>query len=491
MRKSTLHLNVVFNLVGSLIPLLVSVVVIPVYLARIGQSRYGIIALVWLLFGYFGLFDLGLSRATTNHLARPDNQSASKQCEIFWTASVINTLLGVAGGVLFLLAGDFLLSSLVSIPSDLKLELQAATPWVACLLPLSTSGAVFVGTLEAHERFLELNVLQIFGATLGQLAPLAAVILLGPRIEVAIAATVVARVLATAPIFILAARQCACPSAPTFRRETIQALFKYGGWVTVTNIVGPILAGADQFMIAAIVGVASVPRYAIPFNFASKILMVPAAMTRALFPHLSRLDLNQARARAQANTTTVSLSLVLICAPCIVLALHALTLWLGAAFAESAATVLRIILCGVWINGVAYVPFAMLQSQGQPSATAKLHAYELLPFLAILWLGLHYFGLIGAALAWSLRVLIDAAFLFRSAGFSRAVIRNLLPSLLFLASAFGISIYTDANAFESAICSCAMLMIIAVFAYFNDPAFAAALARFSPLKAKWPRVGDK
>jgi O-antigen/teichoic acid export membrane protein len=457
-------------------------IVIPMYLTRIGQSRYEVIALVWLLFGYFGLFDLGLSQATANHLARSENQSPSRQWEIFWTASVINTLLGIAAGMLFLLIGDFIVTSFVSIPVGLKAELRAATLWVACLLPLSTTSAVFVGTLEAHERFLELNVIQVIGASLGQLAPLAAVVLFGPQIEIAVAATVMARLVTAIPIFILAMRQCACPSLPTIRRKTVQSLFRYGGWITVTNIVGPILISVDQFMIAAIAGVASVPRYAIPFNFATRILLVPAAMTRALFPQLARVDLEAARQRAESVTITVSLSLVILCAPLIIVISHVLTIWLGSDFSSKASTLSRIILLGVWINGVAYVPFTMLQSQGRPSATAKLHVLELLAFLAILWLGLHFLGLIGAALAWSLRVLVDAIFLFRSANFSKNILRNLAPSVLFLIAAFGISIFTDASAIGSMFSACVMLIVAMTYAYAFDAAFANIYSKLSFLK---------
>src|SRR6267378_2015807 len=122
-RRSSLRLNVLFNLAGTLLPLCVSIAVIPHYLSRIGQSRYGIIALVWLLFGYFGLFDLGLSQATTNHLSRVENQSPIRQREIFWTAAIINTLLGGAGGIVLALTGDLILTNFASIPVDLRSEI--------------------------------------------------------------------------------------------------------------------------------------------------------------------------------------------------------------------------------------------------------------------------------------------------------------------------------------------------------------------------------
>jgi O-antigen/teichoic acid export membrane protein len=49
---------------------------------------------------------------------------------------------------------------------------------------------------------------------------------------------------------------------------------------------------------------------------------------------------------------------------------------------------------------------------GRPELSAKLHLVELPLYLTALWAGIHYFGILGAAVAWTGRMVVDGMVLF-------------------------------------------------------------------------------
>src|ERR1700689_2457584 len=109
----------IYNLAGSVGPMLVSMLTVPAYLHIIGNARYGVLALVWLFLGYFGLFDPGITRAATFHIARLHRADQNLEREsVFWTALVVNTAFGVVGGVAVYFAARPLFMNAFKIPES-------------------------------------------------------------------------------------------------------------------------------------------------------------------------------------------------------------------------------------------------------------------------------------------------------------------------------------------------------------------------------------
>jgi O-antigen/teichoic acid export membrane protein len=103
----------------------------------------------------------------------------------------------------------------------------------------------------------------------------------------------------------------------------------------------------------------------------------------------------------------VAISLAIICVFIAAGSYTGLALWLDADFASKSWLIACVLSVGVLLNGIAFVPFAMIQAAGDAKTTAILHMFELLVYMPLLFVALHWFGLLGAAVAWVCRVGLD------------------------------------------------------------------------------------
>jgi O-antigen/teichoic acid export membrane protein len=428
--------NTLYNLAGATVPLAVALVAVPLYLHRIGEARYGVLTIVWLLLGYFGLFDLGLSRATANQVARLRDASVSDREEVFWNACLLNAALGALGGLVLYLVGGPILGHWLKMSSALHAEALAALPWIAASVPVVTVSAVLAGTLEGRQRFAVVNAIQGAGTILFQAVPLATAYLISPRLQVIVPVAVLVRAVTALPLSVAVKTALPLRGRPRVRIARMRQLLAYGIWVLVTDLVSPLLLSLDRFFVGVVLGAPAVAYYAVPFSLVARTQVLAAALARTLFPYLSADTMQQARSRVLDSLVTIGAVIIPIVVVGMFLVQPFLTLWMGAGFTTRAAPVGEALLCGIWLNGLASIPFAMLQAQGRPDIVAKFHLLEIGPFVALLWYGVHHFGLVGAAFAWSLRVGIDAILLIFAAGMASEVAKRLAPAAVLVLCAW-------------------------------------------------------
>jgi O-antigen/teichoic acid export membrane protein len=502
-----LRTNFTINVIGSIVPLVVALVTVPIYVRHIGDARYGVLSIVWVLLGYFGFLDLGLSRAAANALARLRDAPQEARARVLVTTLALNLGLGLFGTLCLAQFGGYLLLHVLSVPDEFKPEIAQAFPWIVGLFPLALLSGVGVGALESRERFLLANVIQVLGMSVGNIVPVVLAVTVSPSLAVVIPAAAMMRGLTVAVVLIVVYRNEGPLSLRDFDRQQARKLFGYGGWVTVSGLISPILVMLDRFVIGSIVGVAAVTHYAVPMNLVTRTQIFSWALTRTLFPRLSSSTANEAHNLASRALMSLAYGYATICAPAIVLTPVFFRYWIGADFAAVAAPVAEILFFGAWINGLALVPFVLLQGQGRPDITGKLHAAEVLPFVVVLWVLTSTFGITGAAVAWSLRVAVDALCLFWVADIPR---RSLITGLLLplfvlsvsaaLARAVGINLWEALGA-AAAIGVVAALMAVIMVRDLRTFAVAAASStrqmlgqvcvRLSPSKKKATDIRGK
>jgi len=429
--------DTVYNLCGSIAPMFVSLVTVPIYLHLIGNARYGVLAIVWLFLGYFGIFDPGITRAAAYHIARLHGKDREKEREsVFWTALLVNSVFGLAGGLALYLAARPIFIHFFKMSGAIRAEVLTSLPWMAASIPVAVTAGVLVGALQAREWFGFTNSVNVGNAAMVQLAPLAVAYWHGPELSWLIPTVLIARTLGIIPGAVALKHALPLGVGGRFDRSRLKDLFTYGGWVTITNVISPLLSSMDRLLIGSLLSAEAVAFYTVPFNLVSRASILPGALSSSLFPKLSRGSTEESSRLASDSVA----ALAAVMTPVIVIGMAALPvflrLWVGRSFAEQAASVGIVLLMGIWVNGLAYIPFGHLQATGRPDLVAKFHAYEFLPFIGLLWFGLHSFGLLGAAWAWTIRVAFDAALLFMAGGTISRWHRLIPGGLIVVAAAF-------------------------------------------------------
>jgi O-antigen/teichoic acid export membrane protein len=409
--------NVVWSFAGQCLPIGVALFTIPLLIRQLGVDRFGILSLAWVLTGYFGLLDLGMGRALSQAIAKRIGTSEEDDTPTWiGVALLLVCVLGTAGVILLNLLAPWIVLRLLKIPEALQAESLQSLRLLAWAIPCIMISSALRGVMEVRRRFGAVNLLRIATGTLIFLGPVV-VLSFSDSLVAVMAALVATRALDAALHLSLCAKNIRMPGWGDSLSKPLHALLSFGGWITLSNLIGPILIYLDRLIIGAQISVSAVAYYSVPYDMVSHVGAIPAAMTLVLFPifatnpaaEKSGADTSSLFHRSVRYTLLVLFPLTLLI---VTFAGEGLALWIDADFARQGARVLQWLAVGRFINGLAQIPTTFLQGIGRPDLPAKFHAVEL-PFYALaVWGFTSAFGLVGTAVAWLLRVTIDTLLLF-------------------------------------------------------------------------------
>jgi O-antigen/teichoic acid export membrane protein len=303
----------------------------------------------------------------------------------------------------------------LKIPTEIHGETIATFYLLSLSVPIIISTSGLRGVLEAYQRFDLTTYVRI---------PMGIMTFAGPLLVLPFTQSVfwITAVLVIARFLAWLAHIWLCfKVVPTLKgtshlnKELVKPLMRFGGWMTVSNIISPLMVSADRFIIGSMVSVRAVSYYSTPWEVVTKFLLIPASIVGVLFPAFSTtFSQDQSRTHELYNRSIKYVFLILLPVTLltILLAKPGMALWLGVNFAENSYRVMQILSVGIFFNGMAYLPFGLIQGIGRPDVTAKLHLLEIVFYFPCIFVLVKWWGIAGAAMAWSLRAGLDAILLY-------------------------------------------------------------------------------
>ncbi|MCS7207304.1 MAG: flippase [Dehalococcoidia bacterium] len=449
--RVTLARNTLITIVGGAVPPLVGLAVVPLFVHGLGTERYGLWTLAGSIFAYFLIFDIGLGKATTKFvseaLARGEREEIAY---LFWTALLASVALGVVAGVAFAAAVPFLTTRVLRIPSELVPEARALLLVFALSAPLHLCARAVGGLLEGSHRFDLSNAIGVPVRILGMVLPLLGVWLgwsLAGVGALAVGAGLIG-VLVTGAVALRVRPEVR--GVPRVSQAALRRLLGFGGWMMGVSILASLVAGSDRIIIGTVLSTSAVAYYAPPHSLIWQSSSIASALYVTLFPAFSALGSVDKKRMERLYASAFKVLMVImgpIALLIIVFAREGLTLWLGADFAHESTRVLQVLAIGMFLNTLAVVPSIALQGAGRPDLVARIFLLEAPVYVGLAVLLTRQMGIVGMALAWTLRNIADAVLFSLTAWWALGLAptlllanRGVMAGVLLVGLAFGIGV---------------------------------------------------
>jgi O-antigen/teichoic acid export membrane protein len=406
--------KVLLNFGSTVLPMTAGLVAIPILIENMGVERFGLLSIAWMIVGYFGLLDMGLGRALTQRIA--SNLGAGKVDNIKPIISFslkIVLVVGITSATALFLFSDYLVFNVFDITETYREETKYGMYWVALTIPLVVLSTALFGILEGFQYFgwtavirLPLNILMFFAPVAG--------LWVGESLDIAIFTLFVVRFLTFVALSFVIYRELKGFQASRISKEEKRSLLTFGGWISLSNLVSPIMVYFDRFYIASVLGASLVAYYTTPLDLLVKATLIPFAIISVMFSFFATHWHEDWQKVVDAYKKTLAFIFAIMLAFLIVVYFGAeigLRVWIDQEFSSNSYQLAQILAIGIFFNGLAMVPFALVQGIGRSDLTAKFHLFELPIFIFMLVYGVAEYGLIGAAWAWTARVTLDCALL--------------------------------------------------------------------------------
>ena len=387
-------------LTGNAVPAIFALLCIPALLENLGSELYGYLVLLWAITGYLGFLDLGIGKSATYKISADfDNRQ-----------TIFGAVLSLSAIVSMILIAFFLLSKYAvdyfEVGND---NLDGLLFGIVFIVMPTIYTSAIRGCLEGLNEFTHSSVNKSIVGSLFFLCPWFVSIYTEPNIEYLVTALVLARFVGLFHIVFYARKYFGIRFVVNL--QIYKQFFKYGSWISVTNIMSPLMTYGDRFLIALLIGIDKLPIYAIPQEVLQRILILSGSYANALLPKITVLTKEQVLVLYKKTTFYFLLVSTPIFVGLYFLLPYFFTFWISESFSKEASGIVSVLLLGIFSCSMAQITLSFNYACGLTKSVATLHLIEALFYFVVLYFLLVEFSIYGAAMAWTSRVLCDLFFM--------------------------------------------------------------------------------
>jgi O-antigen/teichoic acid export membrane protein len=402
--RSALARNTVANALGQLAAPLLSLALVPFYVATLGLEGYGLLVFFATLGAALTVFSSGIGWALQREIAGRNASSGGREslpalvrtfAVVYWTMAGLVMLAGFVFAPL--IAKYWLVTTLPA--EDSVVALRVASVRLGLAFPLG----IYQVVLQALQRQVLLNSITSIAAVASAGACAVAVATTRSVIGYAVADAAMVLVLVIALSRVTAFRS----ATPRFDRAELSRLWRMSLSLIWVHGVGALIKQLDRIVMSKLLPLASLAVYSAGTAGGRLLPMMTGPFSTAVYPQTCALaardDDDAFVAHILRNAAVI---FVLGLAPALPLMFFAgdlLLAWTGnARIASGGAPALAVFVIGTIFTAATTVLYQSQTAKGLTGPAVRVNTFAIFWFPLVLWGLVGRFGIVGAAWAWLL-----------------------------------------------------------------------------------------
>jgi len=406
---ATVGRNVLANVAGTGLGIVVFLAVVPVYLRLLGAEPYGLVGLLTTVMIAATALDLGLGATMNREAARMTAQPTAGDgfADVAATLQAACWVVGITAGVLFAVLAPAMATRWLTFSTLSVGEVRSALGLMGVALPALVVRGFYLAALNGLQRQGLANLVQVGGMVARGAVTVAALQMVAPTATVFFVTQLI--LFYVEVVVLAAALRSSLPVAARggrVRPAAIQPVAAFSAGLAGTMLLGLALTSMDQVILSALLPLADFGYYTLAVTAAAALGQVVRPVTTAVYPRFSQLfergDVRGAAEDYHFFSQLVAIVVLPLGALLIFFPGDVLTLWTrDTVLVQHAAAVLSLRTIGTVLNAVMHVPHVVQLAFGWSTLGAGVNAVAFLVMAPVIVVLSTLWGGPGAALAWT------------------------------------------------------------------------------------------
>jgi O-antigen/teichoic acid export membrane protein len=365
--------NTIFNLIGWIWPIGVSIVSVPFIVKSLGNDAYGVFSIVSIVAGYLGLLNGPVAMGNVRFMAEAyAHERWSELREAVTAGLVVNVTLSALGSLIMFLAAEVLARKVFAIPSTMVASAVTAFRLAAFSFFLNGVVATLYGIPAAMRRY---DIQSQVGLVVGTLNTVAIVLalwrgwgLLG-AVSAQVFSSMLGLVLFSLVAWALLHKYPGDARKPRVSATSVKRLAGFSSLLFAGQVASTIGLQIDRTLVGIVLGTSAVAFYMVPTKITDRIPGMMAVLSATLYPLSSEAvatgKLDELRHLYHEMVRILLWASAFAAAMLIVVSKDFLTLWMGPEFMANSWLVLSLLAAGVVWRSSGSVAYQVCNGMGR------------------------------------------------------------------------------------------------------------------------------